>query len=125
MVPTERLINQRHGITAAATENDRADLHAFTFVNTRVKHRVVTHWRREPAIRVRSFLLGLRSPVVSAPVNRMYGRCAIFALPPYVAVVGEGHVGINCVVRDRSHRVRIRFVARSWYDPEIPVLRID
>ena len=55
----------------------------------------------------------------------MYGRRPIFALPPYVTVVGESHVGINCVVRDRSHRVWIRFIARPGHHTEIAVLRID
>src|SRR5882672_1499664 len=55
----------------------------------------------------------------------MCGRFAIFALPPYVAVVGESHVGINCVVRYRSHRVRIRFMTRSGHDAEIAVLWIN
>src|SRR5260370_5516735 len=55
----------------------------------------------------------------------MCGRRAVFALPPYVAVIGESHVGVNCVVCDRSHRVRIRFVTRPGHDTEIAVLRID
>src|SRR5438045_8507942 len=55
----------------------------------------------------------------------MYGRRPIFALPPYVTVVGESHVGINCVVRDRSHRVWIRFIACPGHHTEIAVLRID
>src|SRR5437016_13955788 len=50
---------------------------------------------------------------------------AVFALPPYVTVVSERHVGINCVMRDRSHRVRIRLIARPGHDPEIAVLRIN
>src|SRR5205814_9259987 len=55
----------------------------------------------------------------------MYGRRPVFALPPYVTVVGESHVGINCVVSDRSHRVWIRFIARPGHHTEIAVLRID
>src|SRR5215510_5116015 len=55
----------------------------------------------------------------------MCGRFAILALPPYVAVVSESHVGINCVVRDRSHCVGIRSIARSGHDSEIAVLWID
>ena len=52
-------------------------------------------------------------------------RRAIFAFPPDVTVVGERDVGVNGVVRDRSHRVGIRFVARARHYPEIAVLRID
>ena len=55
----------------------------------------------------------------------MYGRRPVFALPPYVTVVGESHVGVNCVVCNRSHRVRIRFIARPGHNTEIAVLRID
>src|SRR5512132_3329148 len=55
----------------------------------------------------------------------MWGRRAVFALPPYVAVVGESHVGINCVVRDRSHRIRIRFIARPRHYTEMAVVWID
>src|SRR5881396_364117 len=50
---------------------------------------------------------------------------AIFPLPPHVAVISERDVGVKRVVRDRSHRVWIRFVARAWHDAEITVLRID
>ena len=49
---------------------------------------------------------------------------AIFALPPHVAVISERDVGVKRVVRDRSHRVWIRFVARARHDAEITVLGI-
>ena len=55
----------------------------------------------------------------------MRRRGTIFALPPHVTIVGERHVRVNCVVRDRSHRVGIRFVARARHNAEVTVLRIN
>ena len=55
MVPIERLINQRHGIAAAAPENDRADRDAFAFLDVEVERGVVAYWRGEAAVGVRRF----------------------------------------------------------------------
>ncbi len=55
----------------------------------------------------------------------MLRRRAIFAFPPYIAVIGEGDIGVKRIVRHRFHRVRIRFVIRSRDDAEVAVLGID
>jgi len=55
----------------------------------------------------------------------VFRRRAVFALPPNISVVSKRDVGVKRVVRNRFHRVRIRFVIGSRYNAEIPVLRID
>ena len=47
------------------------------------------------------------------------------ALPPDIAVVGQGDVGENRVRRHRGHRVRVRRHRRARSDAEEPGLRID
>src|SRR5437764_1072938 len=55
--PIERLIDQRHRITAASAENNRADWHALALFHLRIQCWIIAHRRREPAVRMRSFIL--------------------------------------------------------------------
>ena len=50
---------------------------------------------------------------------------AILSFPPDVAVIGQRDVGIERVVRDRFHGIRVRFEIRARDNPEVAVLGID
>ena len=124
MIPIERLVNQRHRVTAATAENDRADRNPFAFFNVGIESRIIAHRRGEPTVWMRGFFLGIGRPIVPAPVNGMLRRRAIFSFPPNVVVISERDIGIKRVVLDRFHRVRIRFVTRAGNYAEITVLGI-
>ncbi len=54
-----------------------------------------------------------------------FGRIAVHAFPPDVAVVGEGDVGEDRVLRDRRHRVGVGLFVRAGGDAEEAGLGVD
>src|SRR5437763_1231960 len=125
MFPIKGLENERHGIAAAATENNRTDGDAAAVLDMRVEHGIIAHWSGETAVGMGRFFLRLRGPIIASPVNRVLWRRAILSLPPHIAVVGQRDIGVKRVALDRFHRVGARFVARPRHYPEVTVLRID
>ena len=81
--------------------------------------------RRKSRVRVRSRLVRLGRPVVALPVDRMLRRLTGHALPPDVAVVGQGAVGEDRVLLDRLHGVRVGLVTGAGCDAEEACLGVD
>ena len=93
MVPVEGLVHERHDRGAPAAEEDRRDRHAGGVLP-------LGRDRRAPGAgavkRVFGWAAGVPDagrPVVALPVDEVRGRLVGEALPPDVAVVGEGDVG--------------------------------
>ena len=63
-------------------------------------------------------------PIAAVPVDEMRWRVAQ-AFPPHVAIVGEGDVGEDGVLRDGCHGVRIRLLVRARRDAKKARLRVD
>ena len=72
-----------------------------------------------------ALVVRLRRPVVALPVDGVRRRVTVHALPPHVAVVGQGDVGEDGVGPDRLHRRRVGRVRRSGRDAEVPGFRVD
>ena len=96
--------NQRHRVAPASAENDRTDRHALSLFDVRIEHRIVPHRNRETAIGMRCFLLRLRRPTISFPVEARSGR-GILSFPPDIAVVGQRDIRKERIPLDRLHRI--------------------
>jgi hypothetical protein len=55
MGPIECLVDQWHGVTAPAAENDGTDWDAFAFFHIGVESRIITHRRGKPAVGMSGF----------------------------------------------------------------------
>ena len=107
MLPIERLEDERHRVAAPAAKNDRADRNAGSIFDMRIQYWIIAHRRGETAIGMGRFVFRCRRPVIAAPIDRMRGRRSVFSFPPSVAVISERDVGVNCVVLNRAHGVRV------------------
>src|SRR5699024_8887102 len=73
-----------------------------------------------------SVLVGLWSPVVALPVNKVSWGVAVHALPPDVAVVGECHVGEQGVAWFHGlHRDWVGCVVGAWSNSEETVFWVN
>ena len=125
MRPVERFANQRHDGRPAPAEHDRVDRHACRILPLRGDRRVLAGGRREARVRVGRHAAGIRRPVLAGPVDQVGGRRLREALPPDVAVVGEGHVRVDAVAIERPDRVQVRLLVRAWRDAEEARLGVD
>ncbi len=131
MDPVEGLENERHRRGAASTEDHRAHRHAGGVFPIAVDKRAVFGWGREAAVRVAAqhgFPAGIclaGRPVAAEPVDEVRGRFFGHALPPDIAVIGEGDIGENGVAGYGIHRHRVACIGGSGGDAEKSRLRVD
>ena len=127
-VPVARLVDERDRRLAAAAEEDRVDRHAVGVVVLGREHRALLGRGAEAAVgvgRLRARLAVCGRPVVAVPVGEVGRRLVGHALPPHVAVVGEGDVGEDRVALvDRGDGVRVGRLAGAGGDAEEPELRV-
>ena len=70
-------------------------------------------------------LIAARCPIFAGPVDQVSGRLFGQALPPHVAVIGEGAVGVDAVGIKRADGVGVGGHARAGQDAEEAGLRVD
>ena len=64
-------------------------------------------------------------PIIALPVDQMCGRCFTHALPPYIAVIGQGNVGKNHVFAQRRHAVVVGLFVGARRHAKIACLGVD
>ena len=117
--------HQRHGGLAPAAEQDRRDRHAVRVVPLGRDDRALRDRHGVARVRVGGGLVRFRGPVHALP-RRQVLRLALHALPPDVAVVGEGGVGEDRVARGhRAHGVGVGLPVGAGRDAEEAELRVD
>ena len=126
VVPVAGLGDQRDGARAAATEEDRVDLHAAPVVEFVGRGRALGDGHAVTGVRVSGRGSGLRRPVVALPVDEVLRRLAVHALPPDIAVIGERDIGEQGVARlHRTHGVRVGGVVGARGNAEEAVFGVD
>src|SRR5438067_4604388 len=107
MFPVERLKDKGHRVAPPATKNDCADRNATSLFDMRIEHWIIAHRCGETAVRMGRFLFRCRCPAIAPPIDRVCGRRSVLSFPPGVTVISERDVGVNRVVLNRTHRVRV------------------
>ena len=125
MLPIEGLGNQGHRGGPAAAEQDGADRHAPGILPLRRHGRALAGGNGEAGVGVRRGLLGRRGPVAAAPVGQVRRRRLGQPLPPYVAIVGQRHIGVDAVGRERVDGVLVGGFAGPGRHAEEAVFRVD
>ena len=125
VIPVEGLGDERDVRRATAAEQDRVDRHAGGILPVGGDGRALARGRRESRIRVARRLARGGRPVLALPVDEMRGRLVRQALPPDVAVIGEGNVRVDAVRVQGLHGIGVRLHAGARRDTEETGLGVD
>src|SRR5690606_19700808 len=107
VVPVEGLRDEGDGGGAAADEEDRGDRHALGVLPLGRDDRALRGGGGEAGVGVGGRGARLGRPVVALPVGQVGRDLLGHALPPHVAVVGEGDVGEDGVAPEGLHGVGV------------------
>ncbi len=123
--PVKGFIHQRCEMGAASAENNRGDRNTLRILPLGRDARALARRRGEARVRMRGLLLALRGPRIALPVGRLFWHFAVHAFPPWSVVLLQCDIGVDGVLADRSHRVRIRLGAGPRNNAEETGLRVD
>ena len=121
--------HQRHGARAPAPKNKGINGYPGRIVPGGVDGGALRRRCRKSGIRMSRFAAfgasQLGGPIAPGPIQTMRGRFFRHALPPNIAIIGQGHIGKNHIGMQGCHRVRIGFVARPGGNAKIARFWID
>ncbi len=125
VLPVERLEDKRDVRHAAAAVDKGGDGDTNRVVPLLVENGAVGDRRGEARVGVGSNTAAPRGPGLASPVGEALGDRAVGALPPHVAVLGEGDVGEDRVARARDGRGRVSGHAGAGGDAKEAVLGVN
>src|SRR5437879_5323155 len=109
--PIEGLVDERNGMSAAATKDDCADGDSGRILPSGIYCRALFCWRSKTGVRVRGFGPGLLAnfwrPAIALPVNALCRWLVGHAFPPNASFGSERDVGEDCVLGKSGHGVGI------------------
>ena len=126
MLPVTGLVDQRSGLGAASTEDDRGNRHALRICELRGDAGAVDRRCGETGVGMRTLGTIGAIPLVAHPVDRVLRRILVQTLPPDRVVVQiVNHVGENGVLSGGLKRVRIGLDVGTRCNTEETVLGVD
>ena len=125
VVPVEGLGHEGDGGAATTAEEDRGDGNALGVLPLGGDARTLGGRCGEAGVRVCGGGFALWGPGVVAPVGGAGWLVVRHALPPHVAVLGEGGVGEDAVRSQRVHRIGVGVVTGAGGDAEEACFGVD